>query len=325
MQQSLFNKPIKVSRTFDGKNSAILTGDILKVCDRFPKNFFKLIVTSPPYNLGKDYEKKQDFQQYLDWQEGVIETLLNSLHPRGSMCWQIGNFVDRGEVFPLDAFFYPLFKKLGLKLRNRIIWHFNHGLHASKRLSGRYETLLWFTKSDDYTFNLDSIRVPSKYPGKRHFKGAKKGLPSCNPKGKNPSDYWEIMANEFDAGMIDIPNVKSNHPEKTSHPCQFPIELIERCVLAFTDQNDWVLDPFGGVGSALIAAIKHGRRAISVDKEKEYSQMARDRAKKFCSGELKIRPLGKPIHIPSGREKVTQVPQKWQETTQCIITPPPTS
>ena len=248
---------------------------------------------------------------YIDWQKEVISKLVSLLHPQGSFCWQVGNFVDKGEIFPLDIFFYPIFKSLGLKLRNRIVWHFNHGLHASKRLSGRYETLLWFTKSDDYTFNLDNIRVPSKYPGKRHFKGKKKGFPSGNPKGKNPSDYWELMQNEFDLGVIDIPNVKSNHPEKTIHPCQFPIELIERCILAFTDKKDWVLDPFGGVGSTLIAAIKHDRKSISIDKNEDYSEMARERIKKFCSNQLKIRPLGKPIHVPSGKEKVSQIPSEW--------------
>ncbi len=311
MQLNIFEKKLTVCSEFNKKNSAIITKDILKFSKELPKNFFKLIISSPPYNIGKVYEKKQDLDTYICWQEEIISKLASLLHPKGSFCWQVGNFVDKGEVFPLDIFFYPIFKKLNLKLRNRIIWHFNHGLHASKRLSGRYETLLWFTKSDDYTFNLDNIRVPSKYPGKRHFKGNKKGLLSGNPKGKNPSDYWELMQNEFDLGVIDIPNVKSNHPEKTIHPCQFPIELIERCVLAFTDKNDWVLDPFGGVGSTLIASVKHDRIGISVDKDSNYSKIARERIKNFCSGNLKIRPLGKPIHVPSGKEKVSQIPKEW--------------
>ena len=309
----MVGKEIVLSKHFDKKNDAIITEDICKLSDKIPKEFFRLIITSPPYNIGKNYEKKQSLDSYMEWQEEIISKLVELLHPEGSLCWQVGNFVDRGEIFPLDNFFYPIFKKFDLKLRNRIIWHFNHGLHASKRLSGRYETLLWFTKSDNYVFNLDDIRVPSKYPGKRHFKGAKKGLPSGNPKGKNPSDYWELIQREFDLGVIDIPNVKSNHPEKTVHPCQFPIELIERCVLAFTKENDWVLDPFGGVGSTLIAAIKNKRRAVSVDKEAEYSRIARSRVKDFYSGNLKIRPLGKPIHAPSGKEKVSQVPTEWMQ------------
>ena len=311
-QKTLFKKNIPISGHFNKKTSSIIAEDIYKLADELPKNFFRLVISSPPYNIGKDYEQKKGLDNYLEYQEKIISKLAKLIHSKGSLCWQIGNYVKNGEIFPLDILFYPLFKKLGLKLRNRIIWHFNHGLHASKRLSGRYETLLWFTKSDDYIFNLDAIRIPAKYPGKRHFKGTKKGLLSGNPKGKNPSDYWEFIQREFDLGIIDIPNVKSNHPEKTIHPCQFPVELIERCLLAFTNKGDYVLDPFGGVGSTLIAAVKHNRKAVSVDKEKKYSYIARDRFDKFCSEELKVRPLGKPNHVPSGKEKISQTPREWQ-------------
>ena len=113
------------------------------------------------------------------------------------------------------------------------------GLHCKKRLSGRYETILWFTKSDDYTFNLDPIRVPQKYPNKKYFKGKNKGKLSCNPLGKNPSDVWEI------------PNVKHNHVEKTEHPCQFPVELVDRLVLSLTNEGDVVFDPFLDLGLQL--------------------------------------------------------------------------
>ncbi len=136
-----------------------------------PDETVSLVVTSPPYNIGKSYERRQDIAAYLTEQETVIHELVRVLTEQGSICWQTGNYVDEGEVFPLDVFYYHIFKKYGLKLRNRIMWHFEHGLHTSKRFSGRYETILWFTKSDDYTFHLDSVRVPSKYPGKRHFKG----------------------------------------------------------------------------------------------------------------------------------------------------------
>lgn len=233
------------------------------------------------------------------------------LTPTGSLCWQVGNYVDNGEVFPLDIYFYPLFKQLGLVLRNRIIWHFEHGLHASRRLSGRYETLLWFTKGDNYVFNLDAVRVPAKYPGKRHYKGEKRGLPSGNPLGKNPSDFWSFLADEWRSEVFDIPNVKANHPEKTSHPCQFPIELVERCVLALTNEDDCVLDPFAGAGSTLIAALKNNRRALGIDREAEYCVLAKQRIADFYSGTLKIRPIGKPVHAPSGREKVAQIPLQW--------------
>ena len=200
---------------------------------------------------------------------------------------------------------------MGYSSENRVIWHFEHGLHCSVRFSGRYETLLWFTKTDDYTFNLDKVRVPSKYPGKTHYAGPKHGLPSGNPLGKNPSDVWTVMAAEWEIGLWEIPNVKANHPEKTAHPCQFPIELVERCVLAFTEPDDLVVDPFSGVGSALLAALRHGRRAMGCEKEMGYIKEAMSRIRKLYDGTLPYRPLGKPVYQPTGKEKVSQVPAQW--------------
>ena len=170
---------------------------------------------------------------------------------------------------------------------------------------------MWFTKDGTYTFNLDSVRVPSKYPGKTHFKGKKRGQPSGNPLGKNPSDIWRIVAQEWETALWNIPNVKANHPEKTVHPCQFPIELVERCVLALTDEGDWVLDPFSGVGSALLAALKNKRRAVGCEKQEEYVRIAKQRIVDLYSGKLRYRQLGKPVHQPTGREKVAQVPMEW--------------
>ncbi len=291
----------------------ILNGDSLKILKGIEDKKFDLIITSPPYNVGKSYETKTSIEKYLESQEGIINELVRTLSDKGNLCWQVGNYVDKGEIFPLDIYYYQIFKKHGLKLRNRIIWHFGHGLHASNRFSGRYETILWFSKTNDYIFNLDDVRVPSKYPGKLHFKGAKKGQPSGNPLGKNPSDIWEIIANDWETSMWNIPNVKSNHPEKTGHPCQFPIELVERCVLALTNENSWVLDPFSGVGSTVIGSIKNNRNAIGIEKEEEYCNIARKRIEELNEGKLKIRPINKPIHIPSEKDKVAQVPIEWTQ------------
>lgn len=294
-------------------NYQVENGDCLSILKKLEDGKFDLIITSPPYNVGKSYETKTSIEKYLETQEEIINELVRTLSEKGNICWQVGNYVDKGEVFPLDIFYYQIFKKQGLKLRNRIIWYFGHGLHASNRFSGRYETILWFSKSNDYIFNLDNVRVPSKYPGKRYFKGPKKGLPSGNPLGKNPSDIWEVVIKDWDKLMWDIPNVKCNHPEKTDHPCQFPIELVERCVLALTDENSWVLDPFSGVGSTVIAAIKNDRNAIGIEKEETYCKIANQRINDFNEGILKIRPINKPIHIPTGNDKVSQVPKEWLE------------
>jgi len=288
-------------------------GDALQKLKKLDTGKFDLIITSPPYNIGKSYETKTSIEEYLSTQEEIIVELIRVLSERGSVCWQVGNYVEKGEVFPLDMYYYQIFKKYSLKLRNRIIWHFGHGLHASNRFSGRYETILWFTKTDDYIFNLDDVRVPAKYPGKRHFKGPNKGKLSGNPKGKNPSDIWEIIVKDWEKELWNIPNVKANHPEKTGHPCQYPIELVERCVLALTNENSWVLDPFAGVGSAIIAAVKNNRNAIGIDKEPEYCEIANKRLKDLREGVLKMRPVNKKIHTPSRNDKVAQIPKEWQE------------
>ncbi len=314
---SLFQQSKPIAESYSDESDLILYhGAVNDFVATIPDDTVQLIVTSPPYNLGKDYENQVSIQEYLAVQKETIGELVRILHSAGSICWQVGNYVEKGEVFPLDIYYYPIFKELGLALRNRIVWHFGHGLHTQKRFSGRYETLLWFTKSDSYTFNLDPVRVPSKYPGKRHYKGPNKGKPSGNPNGKNPSDVWEIVAQDWEDGFWDIPNVKSNHPEKTDHPCQFPVELAERCVLALSNEDDWVFDPYAGVGSALIAAVKHNRRAMGSEKEEAYVAIARDRLKSYFNGTLKVRPLGRPVHKPTGKEKVSQVPAEWQTESQ---------
>ena len=261
--------------------------DNLSFLRRLPEASVKLVVTSPPYNLGKGYEARTSLEAYVEAQRRVIAQCVRVLHPRGSLCWQVGNYVANGEIAPLDIILYPVFRDQGLKLRNRIVWHFGHGLHCTKRLSGRYETINWWTRGDGYTWNLDSIRVPSKYPHKRHFKGPNAGKLSGNPKGKNPSDVWSF------------PNVKNNHPEKTIHPCQFPVELAERLVLSMTDPGDAVLDPYMGVGSTVIAALMHGRAAYGCDIVREYVEIARARVERLRSGTLRTRPMGKPIYDPA--------------------------
>lgn len=278
---------MKISPTFNPDSDLIFhQGDTLDLLKSIPSNFVNLVVTSPPYNLGKEYESKKSLATYLAQQEEVIKECYRVLSENGSLCWQVGNYVNNGEIIPLDLVLYPIFAKLGLHLRNRIIWHFGHGLHASKRFSGRYEVILWFTKSDKYIFNLDPVRVPQKYPDKKYFKGPKRGELSGNPLGKNPSDIW------------DIPNVKANHIEKTCHPCQFPVELIERLVLALTNPGDWVLDPYMGVGTSAIASLMHDRKSIGAEIMPEYVQIALDRVHHAENGELKIRPMERPVYDP---------------------------
>jgi adenine-specific DNA-methyltransferase len=274
-----------------GAKAQIECKDNLEFMRSLKESSMKLIVTSPPYNIGKSYERRAPNEIYIEHQAAAIAEAARLLHPNGSICWQVGNHVDDGEIFPLDILLYPLFKNHGLKLRNRIVWTFGHGLHCQKRFSGRHETILWFTKSDEYTFNLDPVRIPSKYPGKKYFKGPKRGEVSSNPLGKNPSDVWEI------------PNVKANHVEKTDHPCQFPVGLVERLVLALTNPGENVLDPYLGVGSSAVAALKTGRNAFGCDILQEYVDIANERVESFYAGTLRTRPMNKPIYDPNGNDE----------------------
>lgn len=282
------NEAIKVSEHYSEDAGVVLYhGDCLDLLSEIPSKSAQLIVTSPPYNIGKKYEKKRTLDDYLADQAKVIGRCVELLTEDGSICWEVGNHVaGPQEIVPLDIALYPIFASHGLKLRNRIVWHFEHGLHCSRRFSGRYETILWFTKSDKYIFNLDPIRVPQKYPAKKYFRGPRVGQYSSHPLGKNPGDLWII------------PNVKHNHIEKTIHPCQFPVELVERLVLALTIDGGLVIDPYVGVGSTAVAALMHGRRVAGADIVEEYIQIARERVVAAAKGQLKTRPMTRPVYVP---------------------------
>lgn len=281
-------------------DDTVFAMDVEQLLDSLPeKPIFDLVVTSPPYNLGKEYEKKTDLKKYIEWQERIIRKIYVRLKDTGSICWQVGNYVDNGAIIPLDFEFAPIFRDLNMQLRNRIIWHFGHGLHSKKRFSGRYEVVLWYTKTDQYTFNLDPVRIPSKYPGKRSFKGPHKGKLSGNPLGKNPEDVW------------DIPNVKSNHVEKTSHPCQFPVGLIERLVLAMTNQGELVFDPFAGVSSSGVAAIIHNRNFWGCEVVDEYVEISCKRLQQSIEGTVEYRPFNKPIY-DAKQSNLSKPPEEWK-------------
>lgn len=277
-------------------------GDCVQLLSTVPDETIQLVATSPPYNLGKEYENRLNLDFYLEQQAQVIKECIRVLKPEGSICWQVGNYVDNGEIIPLDILLYPVFSKLGMQLRNRIIWHFGHGLHASKRFSGRYEVILWFTKTNQYVFNLDEVRIPQKYPNKKHFKGSKKGELSGNPLGKNPSDVWEI------------PNVKANHVEKTPHPAQFPVELIERLVLSMSNGGDWILDPFLGSGTTAISALIHQRKAIGAEIFPDYIKIIKERIDLAKKGKLRIRPLERGVYDPENPNK--SIPPKFVDLSR---------
>ena len=240
-------------------------GDCMDLLRRLPAASVDLVVSSPPYNLGKEYEKKRALQAYLDGQRAVLTECARVLKPSGSIFWQVGSFSDSGRLIPLDIKLFPILEAQGLVPRNRIAWIRQHGLHARRKYSCRYETILWFTKSDDYVFHLDPIRVPQKYPDKKSYRGENRGELSCNPIGKNPGDVWAFR------------NVKHNHEERTLHPCQFPEDLIARIVVSTTHPEALVLDPYMGSGTVAVVARDLGRHFIGTEKDPNYHSLARRR------------------------------------------------
>ncbi len=291
----VIKKRKNVPKSIQELGSSIWNCNVSSLLDRFPEEeVFDLIVTSPPYNIGKIYEKREDIEDYIEFHTKIIKQMVQRLKKTGSFCFQVGNHVKDGEILPLDYLFYPIIHDQGMKLRNRIVWHYGHGLHQKRRFSGRYEVVLWFTKTDTYEFDLDAVRVPPKYPGKRAYRGPRTGQLSSNPLGKNPEDVWEVKDSPHD--LWQIPNVKAGHVEKTEHPCQFPVGLIERLLLALTKENDVVFDPFAGTGSAGVAALLHGRQFWGCEIDPEYAELAVQRMRKTCKGEERFRSHAKPIY-----------------------------
>lgn len=282
-------------------------GDFLST---LPDNSVDLIATSPPYFIGKEYDRSQsviDFQIEIRRNLSEIERCLK---PGASICWQVGNRVDSGVLLPLD---YLIMDEMRSRdaffLRNRMIWTFGHGTHSSKRFSGRHETVLWYTKGEEYFFDLDAVRVPQRYPGKKHYKGPKRGDWSGNPLGKNPGDVWDI------GDIWGIPNVKANHIEKTEHPCQFPTALIRRLVAALSPKCGLVVDPYLGSGTTAVAALLEGRNAKGSDVERRYLEIAADRLVKLQDGSLLVRE-DVPVHVPSGNESVTRRPAHFAHSIE---------
>lgn len=242
--------------------NSIFLGDCFDLLRRLPDATVDLVVSSPPYNLGKEYEAKRGLEIYLAEQREVLRECSRVLSAKGSIFWQVGSFADRGVLIPLDVRIFPILEEFGLIPRNRIAWIRQHGVHARKKFSCRYETILWFTRGDDYPFHLDALRVPQKYQNKKAWRGEKKGQFTCHPDGKNPGDIWAFR------------NVKHNHEEQTIHPCQFPEDLIARIVRATTDPGDLVFDPYMGAGTVAVVARDEGRHFIGAEIERRYFDVA---------------------------------------------------
>ena len=281
-------------------SAQIVRGDCIQELKKLPSNHFGLVVTSPPYFIGKAYDTSKSVDSFLELHRKLFPEIVRVLKPGGSICWQVGYHVTNNRVVPLDYLVHQAASEQSeLVLRNRIIWTIRHGIHSRARFSGRHEVVLWYTKGKLYTFDLDSVRVAQLYPGKKSYKGTNRGRHSGNPLGKNPSDVW------------DIPNVKALHPEKTEHPCQFPTALVRRLVRALCPKGDWVLDPFAGSGSAGVAAIVEKRSFLGVEKKARYATIARKRLEAALEGTPRIRE-DVPVRSPKEGEAVARRPDHFK-------------
>lgn len=248
-----------------GENWAIYHGDCLDLIGKLPTGSTKLTVTSPPYNIGKEYETKMDLADYIAWCETWINLIHEATAENGAFWLNLG-YVEVPEVGRAVPLPYLLWDKIPFYLVQEIVWNYGAGVASKKAFSPRNEKFLWYVKdADNKVFNLDDVRDKNvKYPNQM-----KNGKLRCNPLGKNPSDVWQF------------PKVTSGRDrssaERTPHPAQFPVAVIDRIIRACSREGDTIIDPFVGSGSTLEAAICAGRSAIGFEIRADYVNLAAER------------------------------------------------
>jgi len=229
-----------------------------------------LTLTSPPYNIGKEYEGPLRVRDYLDWCSRWMTQIFHATTPKGVFWLNLGylEVPGRGLCVPIS---YLLWDRSPFYLLQEVVWHYGAGVTARRRFSPRNEKWLFYAKdATSYTFNLDTVRDPNvKYPNQK-----KKGKYRCNPLGKNPSDVWEVP-------KVTTGQNRSSR-ERTPHPAQFPLPVVERIIEVSSNPLDLVLDPFAGSASSGIAASALGRLFLGIEIREEYCALAVSRYKEFA-------------------------------------------
>ena len=250
---------------FEKESCILFCGDTLQLQKQISCQYVDAVITSPPYNIGKEYENVMPLPDYIEWSAEWINDSSKLLKPSGALLLNLGyvSIDTKGRAIPLS---YMLWDKAPMFLNQEIVWNYSAGVACKNYLSPRNEKILWYVKdSKNYVFNLDAIRDKNvKYPNsKRH------GKPRVNTLGKNPTDVWEI------AKVTTGQNRSSE--ERTMHPCQFPTDLINRLVLGFTNENAVILDPFMGSGTTFESCLRHNRNCIGFEILPEYCEIAKNR------------------------------------------------
>jgi len=265
-------------------NCHVVIDDCLKIMKKMNPDSVNTIVTSPPYNLDKKYGKYNDNRPIEEWEELITETAKAGkriLKDNGSFLLNVSPIPDKKskEIIPLDSIAYFIFKKEGYYLRNSIIWHFNNMQNCTNRLSGRWESILWFVKDlNNYQFNLDDIRIPYITKNDKRLVGGN---------GRNPTDTWSFDLPESDFWYFDrVNNMTKNKLGLTDHPCIYPTPMIERIIKMTTLENEVVLDPFLGSGTTLVAAQKLNRIGLGIELDERYSDIINKRIKNEGNKEL---------------------------------------
>lgn len=243
--------------------------DVLDFLNGLPDDSVDLFLTSPPYNLEKKYGNSgidaMRFSYFYGWLNMCLSEMSRILKPGGTLCLNLGQTRDWTEqLYPMDVMLFEDLRRMGLSFQSRVVWTFKHGLTPKKRLSERYETILVVSKGPQQTFNANAARVPQKQPDKRAYKGPNRGRLSGHPMGAAPSNVWD-----------DIVQVKANSAEKTDHPCQFPVALVKRAILLYTNAGALVCDPFSGSGSTHEGCVLTGRAFTGCDLFYEDTRRAR--------------------------------------------------
>lgn len=265
---------------FSSPNCLIYNMDCLEGMTALQKGAINLAITSPPYNIGKEYESAMEIEEYIGWCSTWLQQVARLIADNGAFWLNLGYIPigDRGKAIPIP---YLLWDKVPMFLQQEVVWNYGAGVAGKRFFSPRNEKFLWYLKnSDSYTFNLDQIRDPNvKYPNQK-----KNGKIKVNPIGKNPSDVWEFPKVTSGAGRAS--------KERTPHPAQFPIAVIDRIILGCSNPNDLIMDPFLGSGTTAAVAIRRGRYCVGFEIRKDYCDIACERLSRGLSDqeELKLLP-----------------------------------
>lgn len=229
----------------------IFIQDAVDFLRKMPDKSVQLILIDPPYNL--DLAFWDTFENYLDWARQWLDEIYRVLSDSGN-CVIFGGFqyqdLKKGDL--LEVLYYTR-HNTPLRFVNLVIWYYKNGMSAHRFFANRHEEAVWLSKTKNYFFDLDSVRIPFDEETKELYKRDKRLNPESVEKGKNPTNVWEI-------GRLN-----GNAVERVGHPTQKPVELIRRFVRGLSTEGSVVLDFFAGSGTTGRVCIEENRHSILVD------------------------------------------------------------